>query len=438
MKTKEPSPSLLGEIGAWALGLAALYLALLPMLYHGSAVPRHDNLLWDLPIFQFWADNVGHGRFPYWNPFSHGGEPFYMIPLQIRLLEPLTYVILLAGKHLTSNLILLFNWNRIIQSLVMLFGVYLVLRRFSKRLLVRISLVPVLLFSSCMLGSFQQDAVFEHFLWAPYIAYLLLRILIDQDRAWHLWLLLGAAIGLNWTSYFFAGVWTFLLFFVGALACFRMDLLAALRDDRHCLAKLSALGAIVLAMMAPNAALLRERGEYVYPARMLDAASKNARALGGPQQYEGAPSTAAEPLDTDYAFVEHTGTFASGWEFLQMISPGGPLGMGWPVWGRPSEAFIYLGLWPWALGIFGMFFAQEELKKVWAANLVGFALLMMGPAGALHRVLFRLYPPLWFLRHTHALVLFFEFSFLYFYVIGFDHAVELYSTHHGTTAIPGK
>ena len=118
-----------------------------------------------------------------------------------------------------------------------------------------------------------------------------------------------------------------------------------------------------------------------------------------------------------YNLIAFTGTFSSIWDFIQIIAPDGNKHIRWPGregWGRPSEAYIYIGLLPWAIALLGLIAGRHDLKRVWLLILVCFALIMLGPPGGLHRLLYYIYPPMWFVRHTHTFVLFFTFALLYF------------------------
>ena len=141
------------------------------MLLFGTATLAHDNLSWGYPIFHFFAENIIHGQFPFWNPFSHAGEPFYPLILSIRLLEPITLLAIYIGQFITDDIVMLFNWNRFIQSIMMAFGVYIVFRPLAKNLFIRLTLIPILLYSSFMLGSFWQDLIINQFMWVPFIAF---------------------------------------------------------------------------------------------------------------------------------------------------------------------------------------------------------------------------------------------------------------------------
>jgi hypothetical protein len=412
------------EAAIGILAVAFLIYEMRSLLLSGETTLIHDNLLWNYPIFQFFAENVIHGHFPFWDPFSHAGEPFYPILGQVRLLEPTALLVIYFGKLISADIVMLFNWNRFIQSLVMAFGVYIVLRPLAGHLFIRLSLIPILLYSSFMLGSFRQDAILNQFLWVPFVTYFLLRIVYYKDYRWHNWLMLAGVIGLNWQSYFFTGTWVFLLFFSVGIIFFRKDLLKELFKARMVMPKLVVAAFIVLAMAMPNIVLMLERDKYVFPARMTDF-SKMRAPEGGPLQYEaGSSSVSVSGINMPYKFIAFTGTFSNIWDFIQMIAPDGSGYIRWPrrnLWGRPSEAYMYLGLLPWAIAILGLVAGRHDLKRVWLLILLAFGLLMLGPSGGVHRLLYYAYPPVWFVRHTHAFVLFFIFAFLYFYVLGFNH-----------------
>lgn len=417
------------EVTGWITGIIFLIYLLRSMLIFGNTTLSHDNILWNYPIFQFFAENIINGNFPLWNPFCHGGEPFYPILTQVRLLEPITLLTIYLGKFLTDEIVILFNWNRIIQSLIMAFGIYIVLRQWAKDLFITLSLIPILLYSSFMLGSFQQDAILNQFLWAPFITYFLLRIVYYRDYRWHNWLFLSSLIGLNWQSYFFTGIWIFFLFFLLGIILFRRDYLLELFKADFILLKFILLGIVILLMALPSITLLLESDKYVFPARMIDFPHEGSPPRGSPLQYESnLASIVGSGIRMPYSFTAYTGSFSTIWNFIHIISPDGNAFVKFPgrtSWGNPSEAYMYIGLLPWAIAILGMIVGRHDLKRVWLLTLAGFSLLMLGPSGGLHRFLYCFYPPLWFVRHTHAFVLFFIFAFLYFYILGFNH---LFST----------
>ncbi len=419
------------EILAWLSGISLLVCIMQQMLLSGESALIHDNIIWRYPIIQFFTDSLVNGQIPYWNPFTHGGEPFYPNLLIAHLLDPVLFVTIFFGKYFTNDVIMLFNWFQFLQSLIMLFGVYIVFRPLTERLFMRLTLVPILLFSSFMLVTFRIGGLSSMFVCAPYITFFLLRIIYHKDYKWNNWIILAGLIGLNWHSYRFSGIWVFMLFFVVGFVVFRRDLLRGLFKSRGILLKFIVLIIIVSAMMLPNIAVMLEGDNFVYPARMLDVSNRSGTPILGPQQYEGKLSSIVPVIRMPYNTVTQTGTFSTIWDFIQTISPEGNRHMGWSkvkYWGAPSEAYMYLGLLPFAIIILGMVAGEHDLKKIWMLITVGFGLLILGPSGGLHRILYYIYPPLWFIRHTHLFVLFFLFGLMYFYVLGINHIFSTWQT----------
>ncbi|MBW1858536.1 MAG: YfhO family protein [Deltaproteobacteria bacterium] len=424
---------LLIEIVAGVLGIGLLIYTLRSLLVLHETAFIHDHLYWGYPIFQFFAESIIHGHFPLWNPFTHGGEPFYPIVVHLRLLEPITLLTIYVGKYLGINdLVSLYNWVHFVQNIVMVFGVYIVFRTLAANIFIRVSLIPILLYFSFMFSPFRQAAAVYQFLYVPYIMYFLLRITYHRDYRWHNWLLLAALIGVNWQSYYSSGIWVLFLFFSLGLLLFHRDLLKQLLRSDKFIFKFAVALAIVCAMMLPNIVVLLEKDKYVFPARMKDPGyqEKTPVQTGGTQQWEGTALSEDHGILMPYSLITHTGTFSSVWDFVQTIYPEpNPFISGPEVESESgSEAYMYIGMLPWIIAVLGFVIGSHKLKSLWLLIAAGFGLLMLGPAGGLHRILYYVYPPLWFTRHTHGFVLFFLFTVLYFYVLGFNHIFYSWNT----------
>lgn len=419
-----------GEVLVAFACVGVLLHALRAALFEGRTTFIHDVLFWTYPVYHFLADNLLQGRLPYWNPFSHGGEPLYPLLLQLRMLDPASLIALAVGRLFTTDLTTLFNWGRVACGLVASFGAYLFLRQWTPYWLVRVSLLPVLLWSSFVLTSFRQTGTNDMFIFAPYAAYFLFRILHFQDHRWVNWVGLGIAVGLAWQSYYFVGVWVFLLFTVVGFALFRREAFTRLRAAPGLGRRAAVTAALVALMALPNAVVLLERGAYIFPPRLVDARYETLPPVGGPIQSEPGPSTVEDKsVMMPYALVRYSGSFMRIWDFVLMTVPDAnrparPQSMSTSKFGRPSELFLYLGLLVYGGALLGLVAGRHELKRVWALHLGGFGLLMLGPIGGLHWLLYQVYPPLWFLRHTQLLLNFFVLAALYFYVLGANRLVE--------------
>ena len=163
------------ELVAGMAAVAFLVYTLRSMLVYGETMLMHDNVIWGYPTFQFFAENIINGHYPFWNPFTHSGEPFYPVILQRLFLDPLVLMVIYIGKYITNDIVMWFNWNLFIHNLVMIIGVYIVFRPLSRHLFIRLTLMPILLYSSMMINSFRQSSVLDMFIWIPYITYFMLR-----------------------------------------------------------------------------------------------------------------------------------------------------------------------------------------------------------------------------------------------------------------------
>jgi len=409
------------ELLAWIASVGFLLYQARSAFFLGRSAIGHDNLYWFYPIYQFFGSSLLHGRFPYWDPFTHGGGALYPILLQLRLLEPVSYLVLALGSLATHDLVTLFNWDRLARGLVGAVGAYVLLRRVTTHWPVRLLLPPLLVWSSMQLTVFRQTGVIDQFGSAPWAAHFALRIVHERDFRWRNWIGFAVFTGTAWQSYHFAGLWILLLFLGIGFLLFRREDLSAVRRAPQLISKVTLMALVIGVMALPNAVLFAERNQYVFPARMLDHSYAGRRPLGEPLQYEPTPSS--QPVDAiimPFGLVEYTGTFSSGWDFVQLLTPkANPhvQGRGASLFGRPSEAFMYLGLLGYLGSLWGLAAGRHRLKHVWLLVTLAFGLLMLGPSGGVHWLL-QWYPALWGIRHTHVFASFFVLGMLFFFVLG--------------------
>lgn len=418
------------EVLVGAVVTFALVWIMRAALIQGETILAHDNLYWGYPVFQFYAEAILQGRFPLWNPFSHGGEPFYPLLVMPRLFDPSTFVVIKLGSLMTDDLVMLFNWDRFVKGIIIAVGTCLLLRQWAEHQLTRLALIPVVILSSYHLMNFRQVGVPDQFITAPFVLWLTHRILCDRDRRWRMWISLAVLLGMNMQGYFFSGIWTFLFLFFLGVALFRRDLIGPFLTKPALVSRLTALALILAIMCLPNLALIKEKREFVFPARMWNEPYEGKKPEGGPQQYEPGPHAVGDDsIVMTYGFVAHTGTFSKVYDFLQVLAPYGnrfinPTGT---AWGDPSEAFMYFGMLTYLGAIFGLVHGRHDLKRVWMVAGVGMGLLLLGPVGGLHPLLFHVYPPLWFVRHTHIMVSFFGLTVLFFFVLGCNRLTQYLS-----------
>lgn len=407
------------------LSFLACVLTLRPLLVDGTSILPHDNYYWCYPIFHFFAEALSQGRLPLWDPFLHGGEPFYPLMGQIRLWDPIALLTPLFARYFSDDTVMWFNWTRFLQALAMVGGIYLLLRPLARVTWVRLSLLPLLLFSSCLLGTFPQDGILASFAWVPYLCWFGLRLVHRKGSPWTNWIGAGLSVGLAWQSYHFAGTWVFLAVAAAGITLFHRSWWRRIFRGTEWKVPARTALALVAVMALPNFALFTESGRYVYPLRMAPANYRELPPYGGPIRTEGDASAVSFGWWMPTDFVRFTGGSAQPWDFLQMVAPdGNPATHGSSKigWGTPSESYLYFGLIPWALALFGLCLGRHKKKKLTLWITVAFGLLMLGFRGGLFQILRPVFPPLWGLRNTGLLALFFELGFLYFYLLGADRA----------------
>jgi hypothetical protein len=279
--------------------------------------------------------------------------------------------------------------------------------------------------SSLHWSTMRQMGLADLFLFAPYIALFLFRIL-EGDTRWRNWIALAGFFGATAQSYFFVGPSLLVLFVLAGYAIVRRQALVRIVMERGAWRKIAVCALIVGALGLPNLSLLAGSTRMVLPLRMAPPLSEP---HGGPVLYEpAAESKEVRGVAMPYSLVYKTGTFSSVWDFIQLMAPfATDLGLSrnpMRTWGQPSEAFMYIGLVPYCLALLGLLVGAHALKRIWVVVAIAFGLLMLGPEAGLHPILFWLFPPIRFIRHTHALALFFTLAVLYFFVLGLDRLLD--------------
>lgn len=395
-----------------------LLFATRDILFHAVATLSHDNLYWTLPVFSFFAEGVRNGDLRLWNAYSHGGEPLAPLYLHLRMLDPISLFVAYAGQWFTDDLVVLAGWDRIIKAIVSATGSYILLRRFTERLLVRLSLGPILLWSSFTLNFFWQNGILDQFCYAPFFVHFLLNILWKRDYAWHNWIGSALTFGLQLQSYFFVGATLILICTVAGFVLYRRADLGQL--FRHCPNRVRVAVAIliVLALAGPQLSVYQDLKDYDFPARVrADDGNKHAWKgyLSAAGNYDSADS-----IKMPYSVIQGSGAFSRVQDFFGLFAPAA-------VYFRMvSEASVYLGGLVLVGSLYGLFQATHPLKPLWAGIGAFMFLMMLGPGGGLHWVAYHVLPPLWFIRNTEQLVNFFLLAVIFLYVIGANRWLDLH------------
>ncbi len=407
------------ELSVGALIVSILLLSLRTFLL-GRTSFQHDNIFWEYPVFHFFAESLLNGHLPLWNPFEHGGEPFYPLLGAERLFDPTDPLTVWMGSYFTHNTLILDHWARVIKVLVTGLGIYLCVRPWAKTLAARVSLFPLIFFSYYAIGSFREQSYLALFAGVPWIFLFLQRIVFFADSRWLNWIGLGAFIGLNWQFYHFTSVWILLLVFVLALSLFYREGLRNLIHPRIFLSLI-----LCLAMLGPNLYLFFTQNRYVFPVRMIPSDySPTATPVKGPMNNEGGPENVVTALKLPYAMAAYSGTTATVEDFIRPLIPD----FAFVVEGKTDirsrfyhDGSPYLGIVSWGLCLFGLLFDPRIwFRRIWGFCFLGVSLFMMGRGGGIHPLLYHLYPPVSMLRHTLMLMPIAVFPMLFLIVKGLE------------------
>jgi hypothetical protein len=163
----------------WFFLLLGSYLVLGTNLYEvvvtGSHVLSKGDQIWWYGAFHYFVTNLSLGIFPTWNPFNHGGEPFYFLISMYRFADPLILFPVLANKITSIDLLHIYNIYYLTKHLIFLAGVYLLVRNFLS------ALAPRLLFITLIFGGLHHEVFFDSMLyidsvlWLPWGAYFTIR-----------------------------------------------------------------------------------------------------------------------------------------------------------------------------------------------------------------------------------------------------------------------
>jgi hypothetical protein len=411
--------AVLAEVAAGILGTALLLWLLRHVLF--PPVTRtfgHDFVFW-YPVWQFYAEGLALGELRLWNPLSYGGVPLYPALLQLRVFDPISFLVIAIGHRLTPDLLALYNWDVFLRAWLPAVAAHVFLRRFADHAITRIALIVIVLWSSFLLVMLRMPGASQGFLWAPFIAILLHRIVWRGAGGWREWLGLGVFVGLNGQSYFWAPHLTFIAVFVAGIGLFHPGRIVRLLRTPGLASRVAAAALVTLVMLIPLIGVLPEGVEVLYLPRMLD--TSRARGDVGPMQYEPIPSPTVREvgLFMPPEFFASNGTPATIWNFLQLVSPTGNWHReGGHGWGNPEESFMYLGLPVYAVALLGLLGGHHPLRRPWMLLLTVFGLLLLGPLGGAQSFLAWTLPLVRFIRHTHTYTPYFQLALLFFFVLG--------------------
>lgn len=411
-------PSIVIEAAAFC-GAAALLIGMARgNLFLGLYTFSHDTIIFFYGVFAYFADGILHGHLPLWNPFSDGGEPLLPAYLQLRILDLVNFPIVWLGGLFTHDLTTLMNWDRMVRALVGALGTYLLLRRWARFPMTRATLALICVLYAPLISGFHQPGIPDIYYLVPWIGIFLFRIL-EGRGTWGNWLALTFFFGQCLQSYFFVGPVTFVATILLGYLLFRREPLTRVLREPGLVAKLVVCAAFMVAMSLPNIGAVLHQGGYYVSARSLPPSWQTMTPVNGPIQYDNYSSSPSSLLWMPYGIVRLLGTASQPADFLNLLAPSAIFAP------NTSEAELFFGGLAFAVALIGLFRARHPLKPIWLTVLTLFAAIMLGRHTLGHWLLFEIFPPLWFIRHTHLMAIFFVLAMLFFFVIGCDRLLAI-------------
>lgn len=279
----------------------------------------HTDAFSGFPTFSFLFEHLQKFDLPLWNPYSHLGISPVPSFLQYRFLDPLAWASVWIGHFLfvTDTMIRSFGLYRAIQLAMTLLGIYVWC---SRGLQGRIeSWVLALIVGTCALGvvPIHQDGVLTALGWMPWALVYWDRIVLDGDLRKRNFFMVGGLWGLSSQTYF--GVMTGMLAIL--YAAIQRRQVGRAFAKRWIFGKGVILGAVAFCFaVLPTVWLYAERGDYVYPLRMVHRDHADV-AMGGPEDFEiGPEDNIMHGPDSDLRLIRATGTFGPA-DFLYAPTP---------------------------------------------------------------------------------------------------------------------
>lgn len=338
---------------------------------HAEIFPSGDSIFW-YGAFQHFVECLKNGSLALWNPYMHGGEPFFYVWGMTRLLDPVTLAVALVGAGTDLSILHLYHINYVVRVIVCFAGTYLCLAR-----LLSFRLSRLVVFALVFLGSFNGELYdigrLDAYCWTPWGILFLLRGLDGGGRRD----LLGFAyvLGITMGASVYHGVYPlFSYLLLAAILAFRSGraLWRWIAADRRGLL-LAAL--LFTGLCAPLFAIYPERAKII-------------------------PTLRASERDVS---GERSGAIGVTYK---VIEKGARKGVGL---GIPSYLKDQLHSWP-AFGLLFFWGLLAGRHRLYVPFVVFFFLsyvMYMGPEDSLpgllrfvHRVLWHAFPPMTLVRHS--------------------------------------
>lgn len=370
---------------AIAFVVSGLIILQWQLLISNKLMVSHDSIIW-YGIFHYFADNLQHGVWSFWNPYMNCGEIFFLNINILHLSDPSTLLLILTGKLLHINLLTLYHWDLFLRYLIFICGAYFFYRHVARYEISAFLAFVAISFSSFSTSYLRQHAFLLAFYLLPWIVYSSVRFLEEQKPKFLLLTVLFLGITLpSYHSMFIISSVTILLLSLLLSKSIRWPKLGMFLKNHKAVSFL-ALSILFLLTIKILPIYLAYTYDVVPTVKMFEA----------PFAAHSFPADFLNLL-TPYSFILH---------FFN--------------WYYVSESFLYIGLIPLFLAIFGMGFSRHKYKWGFIITILLTMSLMLGYRSPLYLFFNKFFPFFSIIRNTHTFGPFFIFCLVYFTCIGSD------------------
>ena len=133
-----------------------------------------DMLSW-YGVFQYFFESASDGVLPYWNPYSHGGEPFYLLFSLFRLLDPLIIIPVILTKLFSPDLLYIYHWHHALRLFLFLIGEFLLVKYLFKDKFITFVLFIMAVTPIVVTSTYFSTGKMDTICWVPWIMLFVIR-----------------------------------------------------------------------------------------------------------------------------------------------------------------------------------------------------------------------------------------------------------------------
>lgn len=425
---------------AVALAFTAGFIWIYAGVFSGSSMFTHDSATW-MGAFYYYAESLSSGVFPFWDPYSLTGTPFYPNLHALGLLDPTVVLPVAMIRFFGATLVEASSYLYLLRLFIFALGGYYLFKQISGCKISALMAAFALLYAVTP-PVFKQHGILDHAFLAPLSMYFLLKTLHhSQDRRKYVYLaalaaVVGIALNVNIPAYFSFNLLCFILLLFAA-GFLRFKDLKNLAGKARSKAYIAVVALLLLLSAAPSFTLFMEskgaQGEHFPSLRIIQKNGYTFKKIV-------ASDVTGDILSSK--FTKNLGVYSTPGNLLNLAYPDMALFCLWDVTGfnqngrgygcRISEGLLYIGIIPFVIAVIGFITSKSRYRWICAAMLVLVAVNMVSfsggvdnvPPNAVQTFFSRLFPPLGMMDVRESLSGFFLLYVCALFALGFKKVLE--------------